>query len=541
MLVRSLLLFCACSVLFSAASAQKIKSASANLAITSYPTHPLPAAFKTYAVIIEDRGSIMKDVPKLASADEVVKMYSLERQQQVADLNIHIIIPKFRFSSGQTVIGTLRDVRSYAANTPVEYIANIEYEVTDSQGIIILKETISTGYAVYSSRETPPQEPKQTIASEAGNSVAQHLNWTFEIISERVANAFDHHYAKYKTELYTIKASKTESYQEYTDVVNNLSASMKAPASLNTGNMDAVRNSINFWETKLAAIDQSTEEGKDHHFLCLFNLSVAYMLLDEFDKSNEYADKAVATTIKSGATKSLKEEIQKRRKRKEFYLAGRETVSKDPTQIFPKGMIEKTNANFSELISKQEKAVAATMEPGFIVLISGDTLFGRFISYDMNRSEGQMQLLQSDGKKESFTRPYTQVKIVSVRGATHYCHAKYGLLKISYGSPTLILVSNQTHAMFIFTKSNKEVTYPLFMQDDAASFIVNRKKKIAEIFQEVCPAVAEDALKGTYTLTEPGIEPLLVPIKDYETRCGSNQYDANVRKGETGSVRKLYR
>jgi hypothetical protein len=536
--------FCLCLALLTLLSvntfAQKVKAETISATIKHYPIIALPDEFKTYSVSFDDIAFDSREFKKVSQPSERIQFKAFQAVNGPADLNIKISLGRVTFKdaiSNKTIESL--DALKGSSSTSIRYSIPFRYEVTDSRGIIIQKETLGSDGQFYQSN--PPNNGATALAVGIVEAVNSAVNEAITKAAVRLKDLFDTYMEPYSTDLYYIKASKTDTYDGYSKAIKDLQSAYKTSGTDEEMIKPVVKKSIDFWETAATSIDQKNEDGKDHYFLCMFNLSVANALYDDFIKAAEYIEKTRATGVKPGYTGLMKGEVLKRKKYSDQYYAEKEKVAKDPTFIYQKGNAEIASpTSVFDLTKKNTAPATEFMEKGFVVLTSGDTLRGSFIEFDLNMKAGKIVFVPVGKSQQEYKKPFKDLSSMSVRGEVFYTLPN-SLLKIVYRSASVVLLATSSEAHFIFPTNKKHVTYTFFTRDDAAAMMVNYKKKLAEVFKDVCAVVEENSRAGKYALKEEGVEALIPAVKDFENNCGSQAYDTHASAFEKESIKRLYK
>lgn len=530
------------------AEAQKVKRQEIDGTCLHYPIVALPSSFASYRVTSQYKGIDTVDFNKITRPKNVILLKSFENKTALADLNIKVTIGElklYQFAS-TTVIRSLNELRGYSG-TNIEYTLNLDYEVTDQQGIVIQKETFINGSSFTAQPITTPSR-KQSLTVSIVNSVTASANEGLQAINVRINDLFGFYREKQPLDLYTIQPSKTDKYEEYTAAVDNIEAAFK-----NTTDEAALQKtlltSVEFWDKKLATFNVSDEDQKAHYFLCAYNLAATYCWLDDFTKANEYLQKALTNDYRSSYVKMLKPKIDNRNKIKEQYLAEKESNTKNPQLIYQRteGKKESPNSIFDALnkqTAQKTEAASAYMEKGFIVTQKRDTIQGSFIEFDTNTTKGVVSFVPNGGIKKEYKKPYSEFASISLKGLVYLPDGNSNFLKLNYASPTLMICSSSSGALIFVLNKNKEekpMAYTFYDPNDGASFVTNYKKKLAEVFKGKCDAIEKKVLDGSYDLKKPGVEPLQAVIVDFENECGSKEYEKYKTWIDTETIKKRYK
>jgi hypothetical protein len=534
MKVKSIALFLI--ILFGGAwnvSAQKIKSETVDSAVPHYPFIPLPDSFVSYRVNFLNQGLDLKEFTNIVNPAEKIQLQKFKRVTDPADLNIVITIGKVNLYQAYTTtkINSLDELKGLSTEAMIDFYAEVGFEITDNKGIIIQKEFQG---APGEFAADAVAKPVQSKAVDIVKNVTDYVNKSVAAAANRIRDLVDVYQEKHPIDFYIIKPSKTETYAEFSAAVQKLNDAFKTKSSESIQN--ALHEAVGFWEAKMNSFDPKTEEGKPHYFLCTYNLSIAYCLLDDFGKSSECLEKTKSTDYKPGFTSMITYDIEHIKKHKLAYLAEKDKCSKDPGYIYQRGVRQKS----SSFISGSGKTDDTPfMEKGFIVLSGSDTLFGNFLDFDVNMTNGKILFVENGKAKKDYSQPFDNIQNLSLRGAVYYY--KSGLRKVTYSSPALVVLSNNVESLFIFIKQSKGAMYTLFDAGDGASYVTNYKKKLADVFKGICPAVEQKALQGEYDLKQSGTKSIEQPIKDYESQCGSKEYEKNAAILDEKALMRRYK
>ncbi len=526
------------------AGAQKLKGYYEDVYSLYYPIVALPDSFKTYSISGENQGLDMKEFNHVQSPDAAIGLAHFKRVAEVADINIKVIYGKIKLYQYLTnnPINSIDDLKGYNAETLVDYEIPMSYEITDRRGIVIQKEPYGNDGKVH---PIGSSLPAYRVSGKAGTVVKEataFFNKGLQDINARIKELIDIYRKPLSIELYGIKASKTESYEEFSAVLKKLEESFKVVVAHEPTIQQRIKEAIIFWESKVSSFDQNSDEGKDHLFLCNYNLAVGYFLADDFQKSLEYVSKARQMGIKPMYTKAMEAEINKANRYKTQYLSEKEKLKQNPNNIYQGGKVEKSPLGVFNLSSKKsEEQAGQFMEKGFIVLYAGDTLFGEFVDFESNLASGKISFLLKGKAKRDFNSPYNQINNLSVQGSVYYPEAGGSLQKLIYRSANLIVLGLKNYTYFVFTKATNKVSYQGFSKDDASAYLANYKKRLAEVFKDICPAVEQKALSGTYDLKRSGDDVLKPAIEDYEAQCGGKDFKKNIMAVEESKIKARYK
>lgn len=521
-----------------AVHAQKIRGNYFDAFGVRYPIVALPDSFKTYSVKVANQGLNANDF-KISNAEDVINLSYFQKVTGAASINIKIVYGRLKMNQGSRLINSVDELKGLGAEAMVSFELPMSYEITDRRGIVIQKETLGNDNKIYTN-EVPAFPPTSVTAIAITTSVTNRVNNGLTTINARIKELFDIYREPYRQEFYIIKDSKTQSYQEYTDVIKNMEEACKRATS-EVEIQAGIKKAIEFWEGKTPTFDLNNEDQKDHHFLCMYNLAVAYSLADDFVKSAEYIEKTKGTGVKPGYAGLMQNEINQRKKFKDQYLAEKEKLKQDPNNIYQKGQVKQAAPSSIFEVNKKPAAQSEFMEQGYIVLTSGDSLFGSFLEFDSNRKNGKVLFVENGKPQKTFNSPYSTIRNISIRGMVYYTDGKGGLLKVIYSSPAIVALSSGVRTLFIFPQKNINRVYEGFDPDDGASYVTNYKKRLAEVFKDVCPAVEQNATKGSYDLKKEGTKSLEAAIKDFETQCGSKEFDKNMAALEESKIKALYK
>ena len=498
--------------------AQKIKGESIHAGVRRYPIVPLPESFKTYAVTAASSLNA-QDFSKVVSPVEKVKLEAFTRVSGKADLNIKVSYGPARFSRGAKVYQSLDELKGLSATDLIEYTVPMVYEITDSKGIVVQREHLNPN-GVFSITSDPSAFPKSVAVNYIVSAVNEYVNSGIDKIAARIADLFDIYTEKMSLELYGIKASKTETYDDFNNVVKKIDEAFAANAPNAAATQEAVLSGIKFWESKIATYNKSTEDDLPHLFLCAYDLAAAYWMLDDYDKAMGHLETASETKQKTGYLFMLRKQIEKYQRYRDDYLKEKALTEKDPTRLY-QHFTETDKSPLAVLGLQKETAPASTyMEKGFIVSPKGDTLFGNFIEFDTNFKQTRILFLENGKSQVEYKRPWTGINRLSLRGKV-YVPKDGSLIQAHYFSPKVAVFSSGTTVYFEFTQPKSTKEYSAYDPNDGASYVTNFNKKLAALFKEACPAVQQKALTGAYNLKTEGVGYLEDILKDYESNCGS--------------------
>lgn len=523
---------------FSFTHAQKVKTEAVKASLIHYPIVALPASYNTYRVMVENQGLDVQEF-KIVSPEEKIHMYSLKKIKDGADFNIKIILGKLKLfqSNSATPIKSLDELKGYSSEEFIDYKISISYEITDKSGITIQKEVLTQTHDFSTEGQLPTEPALRSKAVDIVKSVTNYTDTGVDKINARIRDLFDMYREDYPIDFYTVKPSKTQTYEEFSTAVKRVDDALKNPTD-ESSMRSAIQPSIDFWEKNLATLDMTSEEGKPHYFLCGFNLAVTYLILDDLDKSTQYLEKTKASNYRPGYVTLFGYDLTKRKKYKDQYIADQAKTENDATLVYQKGESPKKSPDILDLGKKQPVAESDFMGKGFIIMAgTEDTLFGNFIEFDKNFQQGKLLFVENGKTQKEYRHPYTELHQASTQGIVYY--SAKGLRKAIYASPSLAVMGSGLEIVFSFT--GKVTTYNSYDPEDGASYLTNYKKKLAEAFKEECTYVAEKSLRGEYDLKQAGTKSLDIPIKDYETQCGSKEYEKYAALLDPTSIQRLYR
>ncbi|RAW02140.1 hypothetical protein DQQ10_06225 [Pseudochryseolinea flava] len=525
--------------------AQKVKSQTVNGTSIHYPIVALPASMKTYTVKSNRMGLDSIEFNRVKSPAERILLEGFSRVASNADLMIRLHygnLKLYQFAS-PTVIKSIDDLKGASFNTIIEYTIEVTFEVLDSRNVVIQKETYLSGSS-FKTGGTTDIPRRQAKATEVVGAVTTAINEGIEACNVRIKDLFDTYREKHPLEFYAVKPSKTETYDDYATAVKTLEGAF-AQSSDGAALVKAIEPSLEFWKKKMTTLNPSAhEDEKSYYFLCTYNLAAAYCYLDDFDKSVAYLDKAKANDYKPGYVGLLRNEVTKRKKMKDQYLADKAKVESNPESIYLKSESANTTPSSVFDLGKKTSTTATTesnyLEQGFLILSTGDTTFGKFVEFDVNLNKGLVSFVPNGGTRRDFHAPYAAVRFASIRGEV-YSFGKNGKTRVVYASEQLVVLSTSPTDVWFKFGNREPVLYKTFDSNDGASFVTNYKKKLAEVIKGTCATVEEKVLKGTYDLKKEGVQPLEPFIRDYENECGSKRYEENRLALDPVTVRKTYR
>lgn len=182
-----------------------------------------------------------------------------------------------------------------------------------------------------------------------------------------------------------------------------------------------------------------------------------------------------------------------------------------------------------------------TISPGYLVLTTtpSDTLYGQFKDFDKAVDSHNVMFTDKQGKEKSYD--WTGVKYASSEGIV-YESMRGSLVTLVYHSPSIHVYQLRQTSEYIysFPKTGAYGKYRAFTRDDAANYLVNYNKQLAELFKG-CPDVAKKIESGVYDLKSEKANGHIKVIGDFETSCGSGSFEKNLNRFRPELVKMSYK
>lgn len=518
-------------------NAQKIKSDDIKGSLVSYPIIALPSGYNLYSVeTIGDQQKLAMDY-KIENVNDCISLRHFTRTEKNGDIKVKIIISNQLYQYNTNKATSLDALRGVEKTTSIDYALQMGFEITDKQNIVIQREFISsTGYFT-STLGTPEVVRTSVPVTEVVKSVNQRVTTNLKKINKRIQELIDIRRTPERISFYVIKPSKTETFDEYQTVVSQLEKVFSDSTKAESFYIENAQQAIDFWIKQVETFDVKTEEGLAYNYLCNFDIASAYMMVGNYEKANLYAEKVTATGYKKGYTSLLTNQLKKLQKGKIEYLSDQQKADNNPALIYQKKEVAKESpGSIFEVMKKKPEEETEFMTVGFLIDEKSDTLYGKFIEFEKNLTSGKVLFAETGKDQKIYSTPFSNIRQVSTQGKVYY--AAKGLRKAIYASPELIVMGDETNLLFII--NNKAFEYEPYNKEEGLS-PTNYKKKFAEVFKDSCPQVAEKSIQGEYEVKQGGVDFLAQAIKDFETTCGSKEYEKYSSFLHPDTVTNLYK
>lgn len=259
-----------------------------------------------------------------------------------------------------------------------------------------------------------------------------------------------------------------------------------------------------------------------------YNLAEINLIQNDFEKADSYYRKAVAGKTDMYFETICKPNYEDAKK----VLEVRHMATQDKVYALP------PREKLDVIVSPAGPAPVVTR--GYIVTQANDTIHGEFKEFEQSSYGKEVSFTDASGKEKNYT--WTAVKFVSNEGDI-YESVKGALVKLVYHSPSIqvYFVRQTGEYIYSFPKTGAFGTYKAFSRDDAANFMVNYNKKLAEVFKG-CPAVVTKIESGTYDLKSEKAKGHIRVIGDYEALCGGqDDFEKTLGRFQPESILKSYK
>ncbi|MDJ1471467.1 hypothetical protein QNI19_27380 [Cytophagaceae bacterium DM2B3-1] len=493
--------------------AQKVKFTDIPVRSLIYPVTPLPENFKTYSV-------------KLDASDNWLKPLSLTREE---------LKSKIKFDSFQPVEGqadltiNAKITKTDSESQPVIVTINLSYEVLDNQGRTLKKDNIqksSTQGASYPNTIVTPKGAVYNAIDEMVYSIHESYDYavnegTFFFAHLKKDDEATYDYIGFEKAFADVKNTATDYIWKPND------QAFKA----------SIQPALNYWDTQKDKLDPTKKEQKNLYFVCTYNLALINTLIYNIADAEKYAALMDKSDVKDLWGNQLKKEIEKRKRWKTEHDTFKENLASGKTSIYRSSAtapVDKQKATVNNLLGisntnpGQDALNQQAIQKGFVVTAKGDTLHGEILDIDVNIQKRQIEFIPT-GKPKQIFKP-TDLQAFSAAGASYEIIAT-AICRRYYKSPDIELVYLTVNKawLFLFNKSNTIGEYPSVDLGDAAAYMVNYKKKMVEIFKS-CPDVTKKINSGTYNIKSNKADDLMKIVQDYETSCGSQNFEKYNKK-----------
>ncbi len=507
--------------------AQKPKFEEVKVKSIAYPETPLPADFKTYTVKLEAQNSWVLPLKlTVEGLKNSVKFDSFQYADSQADLNVEIKLKK-------------TDSKSEPVNVDIE----LTYEVFDRQGRLMKKGTdkqslyYGSGYQGSSKDSPQVAEAVKSIVARACNDIK--IAYDYRVVQNLTYLA---HLKKDNEATYDYTGFETA----YADVKGAIADYVWNPN--NQSLKKDIQSAIEFWDTQKDKIKLDDKEQRKLYFVCTYNLALVHSLLYNITEAENYAALMDKSDVKDMWGNFMKKEILESRKewklrhdkfKKELengtasLYRSSSTAPVDENRNTVRAILGKSTEN-----TAQNKLDQQAILKGYVVTAQDDTLHGEILDVDVNILKKQVVFIETGKTKRIFAA--SDLDSFSAGGAL-YKTVGSAIFRQYYKSPNIefVYVPAANIWLFGFNNGTEVGEYPYFDANDGASYVVNYKKKMADIFKK-CPDVVKKINAGSYTLKTTKAEDLLKIVQDYEASCGSGNFEKYNKQSSPEQLGALY-
>ncbi len=541
-----------------AAFGQKAKFSEVNLKSYLYPSNPLPDHFKTYQLVIDDNRAALGRfgiTPEEARREITFDLFQLQEAAGDLVVKLWLDLP----TAGEPHLAT----REYKTGTPPNektttfyvyeagYSIPIGYEVTDKQGKLMDKQDLSVTTAYVTPEATTAAAAKEHYdrngKREIQAKMLETLREKLDLAGYRLRAKYDYQSVAQVYNVAHLKSDKNAVYDHagYEKAFDDLQR-IGAEKVLKTGS-EAVKADLqpvlDFWSAQLEKLNPENKQDRHLVAVCSYNLALVYGLLDDYKQHDHYVTLLDRADVKDAWAGIMKKVILDRRTALEQHNQFKQDLHDGKVSIYCSAQDARGPANIFELnkqLTTQQELNNRAVMKGYLVTIKGDTLWGEFVEFDANIARNRVEFAPAGAKKEVY-KPEL-LAAFSADGGCYQSIAKQ-FVQVLYDSPSvqLVRIPKSLLYLYFFKKENYSLEYKAFDKADAAAYVINYKKKLAEVFK-YCPAVEKKIQAGEYELkTDRTEESLLKTVQDYEASCGSKDFNKYLSELAPDKFSKMYR
>lgn len=258
-----------------------------------------------------------------------------------------------------------------------------------------------------------------------------------------------------------------------------------------------------------------------------FNLAEINLIQNDFEKADLYYGKALAGEIPDAYFHMFC---------KPNYLEAKEALERRHMALQNKAFASPQRAAFKKPVDNTPLPVVSK---GYIVTLQHDTVQGSFKDFEKATYAKTVMFTDTQGKEKTYN--WNDITFASSDGLVF--ESMSGLLVIViYHSPSIRVYRLRQTGDIIYSFPEVETfgKYRPFSRDDAANYFVNYNKQLSKLFMS-CPAIATKIESGAYDLKSEKAEGHLKVIGDYESACGSGNYEKTFKKFQRDIVMQSYK
>lgn len=540
------------------AFAQKAKFNEVKLKSYLYPSNPLPDHFKTYQLVIDDKRAALTSLAvSPEEARKKITFDSFQPQEAGGDLVIRVWLDLP--SAGEPHLST----KQYKTGTPPNekttdfyvyqagYTIPIRYEVTDKQGKLMDKDDLSTTTAYLTPEATTAAAAKEYYdrngKKEVRAKMLETLREKLDLIGYRLREKYDYQSVVQVYNAAHLKSDKDATYDHagYEKAFDDLQR-IGAEKVLKTNSEEVkadLRPLLSFWSAQLEKLNPENKQDRHLVAVCSYNLALVYGLLDDYKQHDHYVTLLDRADVKDAWAGAMKKTILDRRTAFEQHNQFKQDLHDGKVSLYRSAQDARGPSNIFELnkqLTTQQELNNRAVMKGYLVTVKGDTLWGEFVEFDANIARNRVEFAPANARKEVF-KPEL-VAAFSVDGGYYQSIAKQ-FVQVLYDSPSvqLVRIPKSLLYLYFFKQEKYSLEYKAFDKADAAAYVVNYKKKLAEVFK-YCPAVEKKIQAGEYELkSESSGESLLKTVQDYEASCGSKDFNKYLSELAPDKFSSMYR